>query len=193
MATNVEIANIAMTLLGEDTIISLTSDLGEKERKVNAIYNTTRDSVLRDYPWNFATTQTTLGLLSTAPRYDYDYAYQLPSDFIRMVGIEGNVEFKIVGDKLYTNSDNGNITYIKRETDPAKFDSLFVKAFAAKLAFELSYSLTNSNTLQGTMAAYYKELIIDAKRVDSQDETPDSLFNDELTDARLGTFSVNLD
>ena len=191
MATNVEIANIAMTLLGEDTIVSLTSDLGEKERKVNAIYTTTRDEVLRSFPWNFATKQATLGLLSETPTYEWTYMYQLPSDFIRLLMTEGQTKYRIQGDKLLSNQATLNITYTFRETDPQKWDTCFVNAFAAKIAFKLAYALPNSNSLQATAKAYYDEAIAEARGLDSQENEHEPLYYDELTDARLGTFSRN--
>jgi len=188
--TDIGIANIALVLIGEDTIISMDSGEGEKQRKLNAIYNSTRDEVLRSYPWGFATTQGTLGLLTEVPTYTYSYAYQLPSDCIKIQSTEGDTEYKIHGRTLYSDEATLNVTYTKRVTDSEQFDPSFTNAFAAKLAFKLAYALPNSTSLQSICKQYYDEAIREARGVDSQEDTGDPLFSDELSEARLGTFSI---
>ena len=51
--TEIQIANMALTMLGADTITAFT-DSTEPARALSAIYDYTRDDMLREYPWSWA-------------------------------------------------------------------------------------------------------------------------------------------
>ena len=79
MATEVSICSNALRKLGDDPITSLTEDT-ERARLCNAFYESSRDSLLRSHPWNFAITRATLAKLSSTPAYGFAYQYALPTD-----------------------------------------------------------------------------------------------------------------
>lgn len=171
MATsNVSIANRALTLLSADRINSLTSDTSEQARKISAIFDSTRDSLLEEHNWNFARKERTLSLLDETPTMDtYTKVYQLPADCIRVIRLEGEIAFDIYGNKLYTNSDDPRIEYIAKETDPTKFSAGFVRAFSSRLAAELAFGITQSATMAQQMDAVAVRDLKEAKWSDGQE------------------------
>src|SRR5262245_416654 len=64
--TVVNIANMALRMLGDDSITSL-SDTTRRAQIVNEYWSTTRDATLAEHPWNFATKRAKL------------FAYELPA------------------------------------------------------------------------------------------------------------------
>ena len=66
MASNVQIANSALTKLGAARIMSL-SDNKKEAREINAIFELRRDHLLRSHNWSFAMERTTLPALDDTP------------------------------------------------------------------------------------------------------------------------------
>ena len=169
MASNVEIANRALTLLSADRIQAL-NDTSEQARKINAIFDSTRDALLSEHNWNFALKERQLSLLSETPVLDaWDFEYQLPSDCLRVVNIEGDYEFAIYSNKLYTNTDDARITYVSRETDPNRFSAGFAKALASRLAADLAFGITQNATMAQNMDAVAVRVLKEAKWSDAQE------------------------
>jgi hypothetical protein len=166
MASDVQIANMALTYLGVDPITNLAED-STPAKKVNAIYNLTRDSLLADHNWSFAVKRTSLARLSETPSYGYSYFFQLPSDFVTLVETKERFEHRIEGDKLATDNDSVSIEYIYRLTDPAKFSTSFVELLALRLASDLAYSMVGSITLKQDMNDKYKKRFSNVKTLDS--------------------------
>jgi hypothetical protein len=166
--SNVTIANKALTLLSADRIQAL-NDSSEQARKINAIFDDERDSMLEEHNWNFAIKERTLSLLSETPIMDaWSLIYQLPSDCIRVITIENDYPFAIYGNRLYTNSDDPRIKYVSRETDPTKFSNGFIKALASRLAASLAFGITQNATLASNMDAVAQRDLKEAKFSDAQ-------------------------
>src|SRR5574343_399185 len=144
--SNVTIANRALTLLSADRIQAL-NDTSEQARKVNAIFDDTRDALLEEHNWNFAIKERTLALLADEPILEeFSFCFQLPSDCIRVVSLEGDYKFAIKGNRLYTNTSVAKIEYVSRETDPTKFSKGFIKALASRIAADLAFGITQNAT-----------------------------------------------
>lgn len=177
-ASDVAIANLALSKFGEKRITSLTDNTPEA-RQINAIYSEVRDQLLDMHPWRFALVRANLALLTATPLYGYSYQFQLPADTIRVVSAENNVEFSIEGDKLLTNSTTIKITYIARITDPSKFPPRFVQAFAALLAVEIALAQTHSDTIRARLEKAFFVTLRKAQHADSQGRgTPQAVQSD---------------
>jgi len=191
MATEVSICSNALRILGDDPITSLTDDT-ERARLCNALYEPSRDAVLRSHPWNFAITRATLAQLSATPTYEYAYQYSLPTDpyCLRVLSMEyQDYIFKVeylsgTGRVLLTDEGTAKILYVAKVADTAQFDSLFVDTLTAKLALELSFPVTNSATLQAQMQKLYQLKLSEARSIDGQEGFMDDLVSDTLTDFR---------
>lgn len=170
MATsNTEIQNRALTLLSVDRI-QVDNQTSDQARKMNAIFDSTRDALLSEHNWNFAMKERQLSLLSDEPILDaWDYEYQLPADCLRVVNIEGDYQFAIYSNRLYTNTDDARITYVSRETDPNKFSAGFIKALASRLAADLAFGFTQNATLAERAEAKAEKDLKEAKWSDAQE------------------------
>lgn len=167
--TNVSIANRALTLLSASRITALTQ-ASEEARKVNAIFEDTRDALLSEHNWNFAVKERAVSLLSTAPILDdWSFCYQIPSDCIRVIRMSNDESFTIKGTAIYSNSDDARIEYVSRETDPTKFSRGFIKAFASRLAADLAFGITQNATLATNMDATAQRDLKEAKWSDAQE------------------------
>jgi hypothetical protein len=78
------LANVVLLRIGAKPITSIT-DASANAIKVNATWEYVRDEVLQLKNWKFAKSRIVLSASATAPIYEYDYAYPLPADYLRLV------------------------------------------------------------------------------------------------------------
>ena len=194
MASAIEIANRGMTKLGAARISSF-DDNNTEARAVKSLYDIARRTLLRRALWNFAKRRTTLAAVAIpAGSEDWDFAYQynLPNDFIRLIQVNDYSEpvgfnpgrlrddspYQIEGNRILTNYPAPlKIRYIADVTDPTKYDSIFVEAFASQIAFECCETVTESNTKKAALAQETKMWIIEAMKVNQLESPPDSLHD----------------
>lgn len=142
MASVIEICNSALNQLGASAITSLTEN-SKNGRLCNARYNTVRDAVFRSHPWNCLTKRVTLAADSSTPDWGFKYAFTLPSDCIRVLGINAyDSNHKIEGRKVLINESALKIIYISRVTDPNEMDVLLRETISAALAADMGFSIT---------------------------------------------------
>ena len=100
MASNVEIANRALQMLGAERITSLTED-SVNARAVNAAFEPVKLAELRKHTWSFAVTRAQLAASATAPLFTKTTSYPLPSDFIRLLAPDPEVKGKLIWERRY--------------------------------------------------------------------------------------------
>ena len=183
MATLVSISNMALTHLGHNTINSMDQGV-EAARKCKLLIQPAIDAVLRAYNWNCATKRAALTRSGTDPSFGYDYQFALPLDCLRVIRMEeASYDFKIEGRLLLTNETTAKIIYICRIL-VGEMDSLLSQAIAARLGLDLSYGLSNSNSMQETMAKLYAGKLQEAQQIDAQEGIPYDLETTTWLDAR---------
>lgn len=192
----VSICNMALTRIGQPKITSLSQ--GTKAADLCQLhYEPTRDSVLRDHPWNFAQAYAELARSSTTPAFEFDYSYTLPTDpyclkVIRTkweaLGYIGDTyTYRVVGREIFAHTTTLAIEYTKRVTDPEQFDPLFVDMLAQRLAAEVSLPLTDNRVFTETMWQVYQTKLQAARLADAQEGTPREVVNlDPWLHARAG-------
>jgi len=181
MASQTEICNLALRLLGQSTIASLEDDLPQAIT-LNGIYEIARKAALRSHYWKFAKKRKTLPALSSAPEWGYAYQYQLPEDYLRLVEVSGVTDYQVEGLTIVTDAGAPlYIRYIKDATDPAEYDALFVEALAGDLAAMACEDITGSNTKRQIAEQFAQRARMEAKRVgameDPSQDTPDVNFS----------------
>lgn len=183
-ASEVSICNLALQKLGAKRITALTED-SRNARECNACYTTLRDKELRKHPWKFAIKRAALTPLETAPAFDFRRAFPLPADCLRLLlpareGLDWERETQDGVQVILTNDgDSINIRYVARVEDPNQFDTGFVEALAAKMAWNMAEVLTQSNEKKSDAADEYRVAIADAKKsnafeAEAQDPAPSS-------------------
>jgi len=178
--TAISLCSRALVKLGAADIASFNEATTEAQVAAQ-LYAPVLEGLLAQYPWRFALTQATLNRLSATPTADYQYAYQLPNDVIRILSAgngykSSGINYKIVQNQLYTNAEHVVISYISRPQEE-NFPPFFVSALIAKLAAEFCLPLTESTTRTDYMKGLAEEEIKAAKLADSQQSVP-SCFQD---------------
>jgi hypothetical protein len=199
MASQVEIANRALTKLGAARIISFADD-NKQSRSVNSMFNVVRDAELRAHLWSFTIKRDSLPALTTTPAWGYDYEYQLPPDCLRLLEVDdiypgpnlddyrnaNTQEFTIEGLKILTNKDAPlKIRYVSRVADTTQWDATFVEAFACRLAMEMCEDLTQSNSKKESVKDDYNTAIMMAIRANAIELPPQDLPDDSWVMSRL--------
>jgi len=189
MASTVEMCNSALNMLGASNIISLTED-SKNARLLNQRYVSARDAVFRSHNWNCLIKRVELAADTDVPAFEFTHQYTLPSDCLRVIRTQYSNDvdsdiFKIEGRKLLTNESEIKIIYLSRNTDVNEYDSLLQEAIAARLASELAYAITQSNSVMQLMQGIYENKIREARFMDATEGTADKLEANEFITARF--------
>ncbi len=96
----------------------------------------------------------------TTPTFEWDFQYELPTDFVRLVSVyeddgtnEVNKRWVREGNRILTNYTTCNIRYVKTVTDPSDFDPLFAEVLLLRMAMKLIPPLA------GTMSQVDRETL----------------------------------
>jgi len=152
MASDVEIANLALAHLGDDaTVASLNPPEGSAQAEHCArFYPHARDVLLEMHDWNFATVRVQPALVADAVTGTWLYGYEGPSDAVRLLAVlapngqddqpqDFVVETDATGrDLILTNQADAVLRYTRYVTDTAKFSVLFVDVLSLLLASYLA-------------------------------------------------------
>ena len=170
MATSVvQIVNNALVKIGANAILTLTEDT-EAARAANLVYDQIRDACIRDHVWNFAVNRVELAQNSTAPAFGFSYQYNLPSDCLRVLQMDDmSTLYKIEGGKLLTDDGTAKILYLARVEDVNLFDAMFIEAYSLRLAADIAYDITASQTVAGNAETKYAAKLQQARLIDAQE------------------------
>lgn len=162
----------------------------------NQFYDACRRTVLRSYPWSFATRRVKLALLQDKP-FDYEYAYRYPANALyirKLYSIDKgwllkDVKYQIVGDEngksILTNLDLAGCEYTADIKDTSSFDSEFCDALAWKLAAEIAVRVTGNMQINNYCSQAYDHFISQAKADNTNEQNPDRIHVNELTMSRF--------
>jgi len=195
MASEVSIVNTALQLIKHSKqITSLTS--GTKEANAaELIYDEMRDLCLDMHHWNFATRRVKLAQLAEdeAPAFQWDHAYQLPADFIRVISIhehdhgEDQIPYRIEGFRIVTDADDIYLRYVARVEDPNQMPPTFRRALAKIIAAQLATALSSSVTLSKELFSQFHDQDLPfAKSTDAIQNMADQLPESDFIMARFG-------
>jgi hypothetical protein len=204
----VDIANSALIKIGTATITALTQQV-VAARLCNARLPLVVPLILRRFPWKSAMKTVTLSALSTPPPDTrWGFAYQLPTDIVRIWKLEGvdfGHGFVIRQNQLWTNTgvttvvnDDGSLsstgiapvlTYVANPytVTPSFLDPSLIEAIACQLAVDCCYQLTQSLPLKQSLQGEAKTSLQSAKSIDSM-ETPE-VFSWEASEFLMSRFA----
>lgn len=151
MVSDVDLCNLALARLGSSPIVTIgeATTNGELcERFYPVIY----DRVLRSHNWKCAIERAVLAQ-TTAPVFEYDFAYQLPADpfCLRVIHLNNrDDQFTIEGRKLLTNDSPANIKYVSR-TLTGNLDPELVRIIYLNIAIELALAVTGKSDIKADL------------------------------------------
>lgn len=176
----------ALLKIGCRSITSFDEGTAEAEISGN-MYEPIRDALLSSNPWTFATAQRTLTRLEAQPIADYDYAYQLPGDFLRALsagaGRGHGLDYRIHERRLHTNATEVVLTYIFRPLE-SEFPPFFDQALIARLAAEFCIPMTDSTSRFDALLKNAEIEFKRAKLVDAMQESPQAIDDYTLIGVR---------
>ena len=192
MASVVNMCNSALNLLGASTIAALTDDT-KNARLCNQRYEPVRNRVFRSHAWNCLHKRVQLAQNSTAPVVEYDHAYALPSDCLRVLKIHNGttdsiataLDYKLEGRNIVTDIDTVFLIYIALDTDPNNYDTYLRESISHQLSADLAYAITNNATLANQYMARADERLREARFIDATENSLGIIEANEFTDARL--------
>lgn len=185
MASKTDIANRALSKLGQPSIANIDTTNTKPARVISRMWDSVRDAMLQAYPWKFAGYRAQLGL-TTAPLWGWDNAFNLPNDYLALREIKDDPDYTIENGKILTNANAPlYIRYTRRITNTAQFHPLFVEAFASRLAYEGCEEITDSNTKQEKALRDLNLAINQAYQVDAIEVPSEELPEDEWLEARI--------
>lgn len=199
-----DICNLVLDLLKQSPIASIHTPVTSTEFIFARWYTTVRQAALRSHPWKFATKRSLLTPnLSTTPPFGYTYAYDIPSDFIRMITIGddylGDLKTERVlengqiltpsGSNANMDPDNPTTLYLRYVYDcieVGKFDALFVSYFTTRFALRLVSKFAISAALKKELQEDYLDISSEARAVNGQDAPIKRIQNSKLLTKRRG-------
>jgi hypothetical protein len=195
VASETGIVNVGLRLIGQQPITSLT-DGSPSANAANDIYEELRDDILRSHPWNFATKRVKLARSTTAPAFGFDYAYPLPSDWLRTMSVHNNdagagtivFQEEQIGatGAIVTSADEVYLRYVARVTDPNLMSADFRRVLEYGLARDLAVPLASSNTLRAENSKEFTRAMSRARSADGMGGFPQRRPIGSWTNQRRG-------
>jgi len=199
MASEVGIVNSAGTKIGAKNLISSFDEGTPLANLADNRYAEIRDELLRSHPWNFAVKRAKLARLAETPTFEFDYAYSMPTGWIRTIWIanndqgDGYIEYREEDNKILSDEEEIYMKYITQVTDPNIMTPDFRELIAMKLAIEGAISIVNSNTLSELWQVRYDRAWRKATSIDSLSDRPDRRPHGSWVVYRFRSSGINTD
>jgi hypothetical protein len=183
-----QLANIALSFAQcSGRLNSYDSDTSPEARVARDNYEMLRDSMLREYLWNFSKKRAELSQVAPDPIYGYNNAYAYPADFLRLISVNPiNSDTALVKYKLetlsvasvdtpviLTNAENVFLTYVRQVTSVAQFSADFYQALAWRLAAVFATAIKKDAKHADWCLAQFGKQISIAKSTNSIENWPD--------------------
>jgi hypothetical protein len=191
MPSLTEIANLALSLVGDERIVSLDTDTSKEARLCAEFLPQVRDEALALHPWNFAKRRASLPASPTAPAFEWTGQFQVPADCLRILAVasaDPHEPWEREGNLILCNMAAPlQVQYIQRHTDTGHWAPLFARLVAAMLAERLCIPLSASAQQRAQIAAELVEARRLARQTDAAEGTPKPQYApaDILVNARF--------
>jgi hypothetical protein len=195
MASETDIANLALVpLLGCNRISSL-SDNQTEAITMSASYDYCRDTVLESRAWTFATTRESWSPTNDTPAFGFTYSYQIPSKALQVLNVYNtashinsvsNQRFKWQReeDRVICDAQTIYVRFITRVENTNRFSSGFINALSLYLAWYNCIALTENRALKDSLWAQYEDALQDAAASDGQQGRKEQITSSSLTRVR---------
>ena len=188
MATSeIQICSNARLMVGASTINAFSED---STGLCANLWDTCRQATLRMANWSAARKRTTLAPLAvTVEGQDWTYALQLPSDWLRTIGLGDRtapIDYEKEGRRLLCNDAAPVLRYGYDNQDVPSWDSLLTEACTVHMAWLLAYPITGSNTKADALASQLTALLKLARGVNASEEPGETMGDRPLLTSRYG-------
>ncbi|WGL96483.1 hypothetical protein [Arsenophonus nasoniae] len=200
MASEIEICNLALSRVGNSRFINSFREKRKEAEQCSLHYPHCRDTVLTDFPWNFALKRIALADSGNSPP-EWQYAYSYPTDCMKAIAIirpgdkyslpDQAINFQVGSDEagtsklIYCDQPKAWLRYVARVTDVNMFDAIFIDALAWRLSAELARSLASNANIGNESFQLYQLAIENAAAHSLSESSEPTDYIDEFTAARL--------
>lgn len=186
MYSETEIVNLALSMLGADSIRSF-DEKNKRARLSKNLFNFSRDHILSQIEWTFANGYKEL--LEVVLDTDVPTGlkpYQLPEDCIVPNDIDpkgSETYWEVKGSILYTAKSPVKLYYTKKIVNSEFFSITFVNVLASYLAYRLAPAISQNPKLTAQMRDSYMLAIQESYGVETAKEStykqPDAQYNND--------------
>lgn len=185
--TPTDICNQALDILKETEITDLESDNRAIVRWMRRNFDTSRDSLLSRYDWNFALQRVVLAASQDRPAFGWSYAFTIPHDCLRVLPVtvcghsEGMpIRHELEGAHILTDAHGPlNVRYVRRTEDYDRYPASFIEALAAYIAMKCGHWVTGKVSYVQVAQGLYREAIDVAWRIDAIEGTSPRAADDD--------------
>jgi len=183
--SKIDICNLALAMLGEDSIRSF-DDHNKRARLCSNLFDFSRDSILIKAAWTFAVKFFKLkkldGIASDEQPPDISI-YNMPNDCLKPLDITpfgSKQKWYVCAEGIAVSSsvEEPTLKYIKKDVDVGSYTLPFISILSAKIAMHLALPVTKSQKIAGdTKKLYYAALaenIPDDDNIGDNGKSPDN-------------------
>lgn len=179
-ATATDIANLALTLIGEEPIMNIEDVRNKQGKTVKTMFNFAKRSAFVTHPWACLMKRAALAADNTPPIFGYANSYTLPPDYVRLYRVidpETNnpIEepYKMEGNKVLCDRDAPlYIEYTAETDDYSNLHAHVYEVFVHTLALAITLPITAKSTIYNSISRTLKDLINESVFIDSTVDTP---------------------
>ncbi|MEE9458267.1 MAG: hypothetical protein V3V84_00725 [Candidatus Bathyarchaeia archaeon] len=183
--TKIQIISLAFTEIGKDPINDI-SEAGKAGAAIDLHYDLLLTNLLTGYPWRFSTTQVQLVKLTAEPLKEWQYAYQLPADYLAAIDVIPHSDYKIFEKYIYSNLDELFLEYRFKPETP-NLPGYFVELFKFELAKPLARFATVKREIKADIDKEWLRARNEAISID-QMSYPNRIIKDsKVIDSRYGS------
>jgi len=185
----VGICSIALQQLGSRSINSFDEGT-EGARLAAALYEESRNDVLKQHPWNCAKKRVVLSPSADKPEFGYTNKFLLPADYITVISVDPGmlfgqqVDYEIEGQHILCNADSINLVYTFRNEIESTWSRDLVAVMVARMRKELAYPITKDRAVRNDENQQYEITLMRAKLHDGQETPPQEFYGNPLINAR---------
>jgi hypothetical protein len=189
MATELDVFNQALDMIGAKPAETV-SDTTDRAETCARNIDQAIEELLRVNQWNFAKFSDELTEASPAPDFGWDHRFNLPTDFVSLIKLNGYDISNEPGDfyelengYLLTDETEAKVQYIRKPsasggiskaTMLAQMDPMCVNALATLLAAKISPTLRQDGREAGLqlLQQYFQSALPLARRYDGSEQKP---------------------
>jgi len=187
--TETAVANEALSHIKQPAIIHIDTDSTLAARVIRTHFASVRDALLRQYPWNFASTRVKLQAQVEKPLFGFKYKYALPHDCMHvrwLVDANNRDDWKVEKRAIITDlSPPLKVIYTRFAYEVALWDALFRKADTLLLAAACGPQLSADEKRIKWCEDKAKELLLSAYPSDAAEGKPEDLARGDWLDSRF--------
>lgn len=180
------ICNRALQLVGAAQQILNLTDNTREARACTRAYDPCRRAEIRAHPWNFAIARAQLAADTAGPPFGPVYRFPLPTDCLRvLVPKSASCDWNVEGRAIVATEDTPlNIRYMADVEDSTQFDAMFCEVLAYRIALAIVEDMTQSNAKKAGLQGDYKNVLIEARKVDALESVPERAAESEWLTSR---------